>query len=66
MDISRGVTGFLFLIFGMVFMFFSVYSSFFLWIFSIAFLIVGFFILFNNKEDLIEQRKDIKNKRNKK
>ncbi len=56
--ISRLITGIIFILVGVTFLF----IPFFGWIYGLILLVVGLIILLNKSEDKIEQRKDIKTK----
>jgi len=56
--LSRTITGIIGIIGGLILIFFSFYSTYWLLIYGIPILIIGIFILFNKKEDNIEKRKD--------
>jgi uncharacterized membrane protein HdeD (DUF308 family) len=58
--LSRTITGILAIIGGLILIFFSFTSTYWLLIYGIPLLVVGIFILFNKKEDNIEKRKDKK------
>jgi len=57
--ISRTITGIVLIILGIILLFVSVNE---LWVllYGIPIILIGFFILFNKKEDQIESRKDMK------
>jgi membrane protein DedA with SNARE-associated domain len=59
---SRTITGIITIILGFFLVgipfFDSSKGTFFIWIYGIPILIIGFYILFNTKEDKIERRKD--------
>ncbi len=59
MSISRTITGVVLILIGLGFVISSSLFSIFLLIYGIPILIIGFFILFNNDEDKIEERKDL-------
>ncbi|MBT4174063.1 hypothetical protein HOC80_04585 [archaeon] len=53
--ISRTITGIASIILGIVIVYFSFESSFWLLLYGIPIIIIGVFILFNKKEDKIEK-----------
>jgi len=55
--ISRTITGSIIIVLGMVLVFVSVFFAWFVLIYGIPLLIIGLFILFNKKEDEIEEVK---------
>ncbi|MFC1697252.1 hypothetical protein ACFL1H_02895 [Nanoarchaeota archaeon] len=55
--ISRTITGIVTIIFGAILIIISFFSDYWILIYGIPILIIGFFILFNKKEDDIEQIK---------
>lgn len=63
MSISRLAMGLVFLIAGIALTVVCFLTTFFLLIYAIPLLIIGFFILFNKREDIIEKRKDLKEKK---
>ena len=63
---SRTITGIAIILLSLVLIIVSLFTTFFLLIYGVLALIVGLFILFNKKEDEIEERKDLNKKRTKK
>ena len=61
--LSRTITGGAMVLGGLVLIVLSFFVSFFLLIYSIPILIIGFFILFNKREDAIEEIKNMKSKK---
>jgi len=61
--LSRTITGGVMVLGGLVLIVLSFFASFFLLIYSIPILIIGFFILFNKREDAIEEIKNMKSKK---
>ncbi len=59
---SRTITGILLIILGIILIYVSVNESLWVLIYGIPVLLIGFFILFNKKEDEIEQIKRRKKK----
>ena len=61
--ISRTITGLITILLGVVLIcipFFTGKNNLFVaWIWGVPILIIGFFVLFNKKEDKIEERKDL-------
>ncbi|MCK5149645.1 hypothetical protein KAJ87_01855 [Candidatus Pacearchaeota archaeon] len=57
--VSRTITGIIMIFLGLILIAISFFTSFFILIYGILILIIGFFIFFNKKEDKIE---GIKNK----
>ncbi len=57
--ISRTITGIALIILGIILISVSINESWVL-IYGIPIILIGFFILFNKKEDKIESRKDVK------
>jgi membrane-bound ClpP family serine protease len=57
--LSRTITGTALIILGIILVFVSVKEPWVL-IYGIPIILIGFFILFNKKEDKIESRKDVK------
>jgi len=60
--VSRIITGTILIIFGAILTFVSFRESFWILIYGIPLILIGFFILFNKKEDEIEQIKRRKKK----
>ena len=58
--LSRIITGVILVIFGIVLIILSFNKSGWILIYGIPIVLIGFFILFNTKEDKIESRKDVK------
>jgi membrane-bound ClpP family serine protease len=58
--ISRTITGTALIILGIILIYVSVKESLWVLIYGIPVLLIGFFILFNKREDRIESRKDMK------
>ncbi len=58
--ISRTITGMLLIILGIILIYVSVNESLWVLIYGIPITLIGFFILFNKKEDKIESRRDVK------
>lgn len=65
-ELSRTITGGIFLVGGIVLIIVGFFTMFIPWIYGVPLFIIGLFILFNNKEDSIEERKDLKKKGTKK
>lgn len=64
--ISRTITGMALVLFGVILMIVSIFSSFVFLVYGIIILAIGIVIFFNKSEDKIEQRKDLKVERRKK
>ncbi len=58
--ISRTITGIALIILGIILIIVSIKESLWVLIYGIPVLLIGFFILFNKKEDKIESRRDVK------
>jgi uncharacterized membrane protein YbaN (DUF454 family) len=58
-QISRTITGLVFIIIGFILLVLGVFTNFITWIYAIPLFIMGFFIFLNKKEDKIEERKDL-------
>ena len=63
---SRIITGILATLFGLFLIILSVFEDFWILIYGIPIFIIGFFILFNKKEDQIEKIKGQEDKNDKK
>jgi len=61
--LSRTISGTLFVVIGLVLMMFASKAHFVTLIYGVPILILGFFILYNKREDEIEERKDLKGKK---
>lgn len=64
--LSRTITGFVLIIIGIIMITLSWLTSFITLIYGIPLFLIGLFIIFNKKEDEIELRKDLNNKKSKK
>ena len=58
--LSRTITGISMIVLGIVLIVLAFFNALFILIYGIPLLIIGFFILFNTKEDKIEQIKNMK------
>ena len=58
--LSRTITGTALIILGIILIYVSVKGSLWVLIYGIPVLLIGFFILFNKREDKIESRRDMK------
>ena len=61
--LSRTISGTLLVVIGLFLMVFAPKAHFVTLIYGIPILILGFFILYNKREDSIEERKDLKGKK---
>jgi hypothetical protein len=62
MDNNRLIWGWVLIALGIIWTGVCFFTTFFMLIYSIPLVIIGIFILLNKKEDLIEKRKDLKEK----
>jgi len=65
MNPSRFIIGIVFCIGGLALIMLAFFTSFIVGIYGIIIFVLGIVIFFNNKEDRIEQRKDLNKKKNK-
>ncbi|MGY4884617.1 MAG: hypothetical protein ACP5NZ_03500 [Nanobdellota archaeon] len=63
METGRSITGLILLIIGFVLIILSVTLSWFMLIYGVPLFLIGLFILLNKKEDTIERRKDLKERK---
>ena len=64
--ISRTITGVIVILFGLYLIVTVIFKEVWVLIYGIPIFVIGFFILFNKKEDNIEKIKGLKNKNNNK